>query len=142
MSSFGDRLKEAIDDRGTSQADVARHAGISAASVSDWATDTTQADKVKALPLLRAAAFLHVDPLWLLTGKGYKREPVENAVRMSIVSEEPPAAYLPWPFKFIDRQAVAQLKPHERAMIEGAWISTAQGLGFALALRNKPDERT
>lgn len=140
MSSFGDRLKEAIDDRATSQADVARHAGISAASVSDWATDTTQADKVKALPLLRAAAFLQVDPLWLLTGRGYKREPAD--VRMSIVNDLPAPDYMPWPFKFIDRSAVAQLKPHERAMIEGAWLSTAQGLGFALALRNKTDERT
>lgn len=132
MRTFAERLLQCIADRGATQADVARHAGISAASVSDWATGKTQAGHVKAEPLLRAAAYLQVHPLWLLTGIG-QRAPAAPSVVM-LPAAEPPARYGPgWPFARIDPARLLALSAQERAQLEGAWLYAAQALGFSVA---------
>lgn len=128
MRTFGERLVQCIADRHTNQAEVARKAGISGASLSEWATDKVKAQNVKAEPLLKAAAFLQVGPLWLLTGRGQRDALIEPFV----VAEQTPS-YQTWPFDGIDPALVAQLKPREVVQIEGAWLLAAKQLGFSLA---------
>lgn len=129
MRTFGERLHKCIEDRNTSQAAVARAAGISDASVSEWAGDKVQTKNVKAEPLLKAAAFLDVSPMWLLTGRG------QRAAMAPVVLEaaEQAAFYRDWPFERLDRKLISKLQPLERAQVEGAWIVAAVQLGFSLA---------
>lgn len=132
MTTFGSRLLTCIEERKTSQAEVARRAGISGASVSDWATDKTQPENIKAEPLLKAAAYLYVHPQWLLFGKGQR----EVKLPQLHIAEPSPAPYAGWPFEALDYDLIRQLRPHERHRVEGAWILAAKQLGFSLA---KPD---
>jgi transcriptional regulator with XRE-family HTH domain len=131
MSSFADRLKACIAERNTSQAEVARAAGVSGASMSDWANDKTKADQLKADPLLRAAAFLRVHPMWLLTGKGQREAHAPTVL--------PPPDALPqhddWPFEIIDLAVLRGLKRTDLARLEGAWLLAAQQLGYAIGKR-------
>jgi transcriptional regulator with XRE-family HTH domain len=131
MSRFADRLKACIEERNTSQAEVARAAGVSGASMSDWANDKTQADHIKAEPLLRAAAFLHVNPMWLLTGKGARQQHAPTVLQAA----EGAARYTDWPFEVIDLAVLRSLRPTERARIEGAWLLAAKQLGFSVEKR-------
>lgn len=129
MHTLGQRLLRCIDDIGTTQAEVARQAGVSSASVSEWASDKVSPHKIKAEPLLRAAAYLNVSPLWLLLGKGQRAPDAPH------IAAEPPPNYVAWPFGAIDVEQLRNLRPTELARIEGAWIITAQQLGFAVAKR-------
>lgn len=128
MSRFADRLKACIDARHTSQAEVARAAGVSGASMSDWVNDKTQAEHIKAEPLLRAAAFLHVSPMWLLTGKGARQPHAPTVLQAS----EGAPRYADWPFEVIDLAVLRSLKTTELARIEGAWLLVAKQLGYSL----------
>ena len=130
MATFADRLLRVIAERNTSQAEVARAAGVKPSSVSDWAKGKTKADGVKAEPLLQAAAFLRVNPMWLLTGRG-QREPGSPTV--VIMAGEPPARYGTWPFTRLDQTLVQALPPNDLAQLEGAWIYAAKALGYSLA---------
>ena len=132
MTTFGGRLKECIDQRNSSQAELARQSGITPASVSDWVNDKVQTDKVKAEPLLKAASFLRVRPLWLLLGRGPRALDAGNALQ---AAEPAPPAYVGWPFEAIDLSQLLRLRPNELARVEGAWILAAQQLGFSLAKR-------
>lgn len=129
MRTFAERLLKCIEDEGTSQAEVARKAGITAASMSDWATGKVQPRNVKAEPLLKAAAFLKAHPTWLLLGRG-QRDPLAPTV---LAVAEPSPQYRVWPFEGIDPDVVAQLSPREIIQIEGAWLLAAKQLGFSLA---------
>lgn len=130
MRTFAERLLISIEDRKTSQAEVARKAGISGASVSDWATGKVQPDHIKAAPLLKAATFLQVEPLWLLLGIG--RRSTHSAPALSLTATEPAPSYRDWPFDGIDQKLVAKLQPREVIQIEGAWLLAAKQLGFSL----------
>lgn len=131
MRTFAERLLSSIEDRKTSQAEVARKAGISGASVSEWATGKVQPGHVKAEPLLKAANFLQVNPLWLLLGVGRRSPDVGGTP--TLAATEPTPTYRQWPFDGIDPALVAQLKPREVIQIEGAWLLAAKQLGFSLA---------
>lgn len=132
MTTFAARVIECLGIQAKTQADLARAAGVSGASISDWVNEITQPDNLKAAPLLRAAAFLQVNPMWLLTGKGH-RSPTAATV-LSI--QQPTAAYATWPFEVLDLGLVSSLDRSDRMRLEGAWILTAKQLGFSLA---KPD---
>lgn len=130
MPTFADRLATAIANRKTSQAEVARKAGVSAASISDWARAVTGPANIKAEPLLRAAAFLNVNPMWLLTGKGTSA----LASATVLVVEEPRGGYAhAWPFTQIDVTRVSGLQRDDLMRLEGAWLHAAAQLGFALS---------
>jgi transcriptional regulator with XRE-family HTH domain len=129
MRTFAERLLQCIADEKTSQAEVARKAGITAASMSDWAKGKAQPSQVKAEPLLRAAAFLKVNPMWLLLGRG-QRDPATPTV---LTLAEPPPHYKAWPFDGIDPEVVSKLTSREIIQIEGAWLLAAKQLGFSLA---------
>lgn len=129
MRTFGERLLTCIADKGTTQAEVARKAGISAASVSEWATDKVQTQNIKAEPLLKAAAFLEVSPTWLLAGRG----PRDAKVLTVVAAGESQPRYSGWPFDQLDATLVRKLRPEELLRVEGAWILAAKQLGFSLA---------
>lgn len=68
MSSLRTRLAEVFDPAKHSQAALAKAAGVRAPSVSDWFSGETK--NIKGLPLLKAAAYLQVNALWLASGEG------------------------------------------------------------------------
>lgn len=66
MSSLGDRLKSAREDRGVSQAGLAKAIGARQSSIND-----IEAGRIKTSTyLLKIANHLNVDPHWLETGVG------------------------------------------------------------------------
>ena len=132
MRTFAERLLQCIDDVKTSQAEVARKAGISGASISEWATGKVQPSNVKAEPLLKAAAFLQVNPMWLLLGRGQR----DVAAATVLALAEPTARYQPWPFEGIDQDLLRGLTARQIVQVEGAWLLAAKQLGFSLG---KPD---
>ncbi|MGC4075440.1 MAG: hypothetical protein QM702_00080 [Rubrivivax sp.] len=115
MSTFGVRLKVTAARKHVSQADLAAAAGIKPSSMSDWFSDKTTPGSVKALPLVRAAAKLAVNPLWLLTGEG-NEAPMGPAVLFAREAPAPP--YGPaWPFPRLEPARYYALPDHTRRAI-------------------------
>ena len=67
MTSFSDRLKYMMMERGFSQADLVRKSGVSKAAVSVLLSDPLKDLRVSSL--LSISKALGCDPLWLYTGK-------------------------------------------------------------------------
>lgn len=129
-SAFAARLADAIRAAGITQAELARHAGVSGASVSDWVRGVTDPTHIKAVPLLKAAACLRVSAEWLLFGAG---TPPPHAPQRA---REPEAIYaVPWPFDAIDRQRLAALPRADLLRLEGAWLLVARQLGVDVIRR-------
>ena len=95
MRSFAERLKSCGVGTTIKAADFARQCTVSSATISDWINDKIGANNVKAAPLLRAAAVLEVNPMWLLMGSG-RRDPASPTV---LTVEQPRGAYSHWPFE-------------------------------------------
>lgn len=110
MSTFATRLADCgVGPTGrVKAAELARQAQVSAATVSDWLGGKTGADNIKAAPLLRAAAFLEVNPMWLLTGKG-RREATAATV---LTVEESLGKYSNWPFERVPPEKYYALPHH------------------------------
>ena len=70
---FHQRLTEAISRRGVTQAALAEHLEVSAASVSSWCAGTKRPTEISRLE--RMAEFLGVTPGFLQFGEGTTREP-------------------------------------------------------------------
>lgn len=68
MKTLGDRIGKALSDRNWSSADLAREAGSTTPTVSNWVNDMVKGDHVKAVQLFSFAEALGVDPRWLLLG--------------------------------------------------------------------------
>lgn len=117
--SFGARLSKALSDVTSSQAELARKAEVSAPTISDWVRDEVQPDNVKAMPLLKAAAFLRVDPLWLLTGKiGKYPAPQSQTHTQSQLHEAPPRPFNSnWPFERVSPETYQRLPEAVRDQI-------------------------
>lgn len=88
MQTFGERILWCIERIGTSQAKLAREAKVTPASISDWARNISRPDNIKAEPLVRAARFLQVDPLWLLTGIGGAEAYMPSAKVQRLIAAE------------------------------------------------------
>jgi transcriptional regulator with XRE-family HTH domain len=71
MNTLAERLQAAFDERRHTRGELARAARVSQPSVSDWFRGETRS--LKAEPLVRAAQYLGVAPLWLATGEGPMR---------------------------------------------------------------------
>lgn len=67
VAAFFNRLREAIDARGITQAELARRLGVSAATISEWLT-RGRVPSVEAVLFLPSA--LGVSGHWLLSGEG------------------------------------------------------------------------
>ena len=68
MNELSDRLRAAMTSAGMSQADLARACGVSDPTVSNWLSGKTKS--LKASTAIAAAAALHVDVVWLESGRG------------------------------------------------------------------------
>ncbi|HET7461300.1 MAG TPA: helix-turn-helix transcriptional regulator [Longimicrobium sp.] len=76
LSAFFERLRQVLDDRGMSQADLARELGVGVATVSEW---FTRGRVPNGDVMLRLPAALNVSGHWLLTGQGPREyEPAPN----------------------------------------------------------------
>lgn len=67
LSAFFERLRQVLDDRGMTQADLARELGVGVATVSEW---FTRGRVPNGDVMLRLPHALGVDGHWLLTGEG------------------------------------------------------------------------
>jgi transcriptional regulator with XRE-family HTH domain len=67
LSAFFERLRQVLDDRGMSQADLARELGVGVATVSEW---FTRGRVPNGDVMLRLPTALNVNGHWLLTGHG------------------------------------------------------------------------
>jgi transcriptional regulator with XRE-family HTH domain len=116
MTTFAERLQAAIAEhpKRPSQADLARAAGIKSSSMADWFTGKTSSANVKALPLLKAAAFLGVRAQWLLDGRGARAAFAAQGHE----AREPVASWDTWPFPSIARQRFERLSERQKGMIE------------------------
>ena len=75
LSAFFERLRQVLDDRGMSQADLARELNVGVATVSEW---FTRGRVPNGDVMLRLPGALRVNGHWLLTGQGpreYEAEP-------------------------------------------------------------------
>lgn len=72
MTTLGQRLEECLSESGKTLADVAKIAGVSYAGASQWKTGETK--RIRAENLFPIARTLGVNPEWLATGKGPKRD--------------------------------------------------------------------
>lgn len=67
LSAFFERLRQCLDDRHMSQADLARDLGVGVATVSEW---FTRGRVPSGDIMLRLPQTLQVSGHWLLTGEG------------------------------------------------------------------------
>jgi len=67
LSAFFERLRQCLDDRSMSQADLARELGVGVATVSEW---FTRGRVPSGDVMLRLPQVLRVNGHWLLTGEG------------------------------------------------------------------------
>lgn len=67
LSAFFERLRQVLEDRGMTQADLARELGVGVATVSEW---FTRGRVPNGDVMLRLPHALGVDGHWLLTGEG------------------------------------------------------------------------
>jgi len=67
LSAFFERLRQVLDDRAMSQADLARELGVGVATVSEW---FTRGRVPNGDVMLRLPRVLDVNGHWLLTGDG------------------------------------------------------------------------
>ena len=75
MGSIGMRLKNSRQGRGLNQKGVAEVAGVTNAAVSKW--ETNGGESMSAVVAMRLADHLHVNPYWLILGKGNPTDKVE-----------------------------------------------------------------
>src|SRR4051794_32143851 len=76
LSAFFERLRQVLDDRGMSQADLARELNVGVATVSEW---FTRGRVPNGDVMLRLPGALRVNGHWLLTGEGpSEREPAHG----------------------------------------------------------------
>lgn len=121
MSSLATRLSKAFDPERHTKADLARAAKVSAASVSDWFSGETKT--LKADPMVRAAAYLDVEPLWLVAGEGpmkSKRVGATYATPFHVSENIVPLSQQRWEFTLIDPQRWASCSETEKGFVQGA----------------------
>lgn len=123
MLTLAQRLTLALKAHGGSQAELARACQVKPPSVADWFSGETKA--LKGLSLLRAAAFLHVEALWLATGEG-SMNPTATEARASAPSPVMEGPSPDWPFRIITPKRWSSLPVTERARVETFADATLQ----------------
>lgn len=115
MSDLAERLREALREAGASQKALAEACHVKPPSVSEWLNGTTKV--LKSMSLLRAAAFLRVNALWLASGIGPKSvDPGASNVTQLRADDAPRTT--DWPFKSITPARWQSLPDADRQRIE------------------------
>lgn len=96
MTVLADRMKEALNEAGLNQAELARLVGCTRATVNDWTSGRTES--LRGPNLMKAAQALGVEPDWLGTGKGPKRR---RDVGRPIIAYDHPDELPPGQFEMI-----------------------------------------
>lgn len=78
--TFAERIKQAREARGWTQAQLAARIGVSRPTISQW--EAGQTDKVKGAHLLAAARALDRDPNWLFSGESRYELPTQELRRL------------------------------------------------------------
>lgn len=104
MNTLAERLKQAMDDAGVKQVDIARAAGIKPPSVADWLTGRTK--NIRGANLVSVARYLNVSEAWLADGKLPKERALDSD----------------WPFPHIAKDRFEALSESQRRGIE-EWVS-------------------
>ena len=115
MSSLEERFRAAFDPSLHTQAELARAAKVKQPSVFAWFSGQTKS--LKGESLLRAAAYLEVQALWLALGEGPMRTGVSR-----------PA----WPFPNIDELAICGLDRDTLIALGGGLHLQAAQMGVNL----------
>jgi transcriptional regulator with XRE-family HTH domain len=123
MDQLKDRLQKALALSGKTQADLARHCGVTPASVADWFSSETK--NMKSVPLLLAAELLNVRPLWLARGQPPMLTRYGEIAPASVVQAKESRSD-EWPFRFITPARWMRLPPIDRARIETFADATLQ----------------
>jgi transcriptional regulator with XRE-family HTH domain len=137
MSSLAARLKSVFDAARHSQAEIARVCQVKPSSVADWFSGESK--NIKAIPLLRAAAYLDVNPLWLAAGEGPKRSraatPYESGEPMPAhaARERAPEGDI---FQMVDFGKIRKLRKDQLHRLEGALLLTAAQLQLDIEKRD------
>ncbi|WP_025517557.1 helix-turn-helix domain-containing protein [Bordetella trematum] len=103
MSTLAERLREALDEAGVKQVELARAAGIKPPSVADWLNGKTK--NIKGANLVSVAQFLNVSEAWLADGVLPKERKLDSH----------------WPFPRIQEKDFYALTETQRAAIE-EWV--------------------
>lgn len=120
------RLAVAFDPAIHSQVKLAKAARVSAPSVNDWLSGKTKT--LRAEPLVRAALYLGVNPLWLACGSGPMRDSAAPPGTWQAHETRAPYARPPWPFSGLSEAAVCNLSEADRLRIEGAVLMLLHSL--------------
>ena len=111
MKHFSERLLYARQQRGLSQADLARLCGLSQSAISNYENGTRR-DAREILELARA---LNVSALWLRKGTG-KMEFMDEGYTLSEPQEGLPI--VSWPFRLFSVDEVVALANSERDLLD------------------------
>ncbi|MBK1979105.1 helix-turn-helix transcriptional regulator [Achromobacter xylosoxidans] len=103
MSTLAQRLREAMDQTGVKQVDIARAAGIKPPSVADWLNGKTK--NIRGANLVSVAQLLNVSEAWLADGKLPKERMLDSD----------------WPFPRVPKDLYYQLTVSQRDGIE-EWV--------------------
>lgn len=104
MSTLAERLREAMNEAGVKQVEVARAAGIKPPSVADWLNGKTK--NIKGANLVSVAQLLNVSEAWLADGALPKERKLDSD----------------WPFPAIAKQRFYALSQAQRDGIE-EWVA-------------------
>ena len=126
MSSLADRFKRAFDPALHTKAGLSRAAKVKPPSVTSWFDGDTLS--LKAEPMIRAAIYLGVSPLWLATGDGPMRS---DTFRPH------------WPFPDVDEHLICSLDRELRLQMSGAlkMLVGQQSLGQTATVTAAPGKR-
>lgn len=127
MSKFSERLQEAREAKGWSQARLAKEAGVSAGSIGNWESGTRQQPR----SLIELARALDVNPAWLSGLDEPREDPAAGVELRFAMKEEAPNATL--------GQAVLQLA--RVIFVEGPAERDLIAHHIAYLIRQGPDER-
>lgn len=111
VKHFSERLLHARQQRGLSQADLARLCGLSQSAISNYENGTRR-DAREILELARA---LNVSALWLRKGTG-KMEFMDEGYTLSEPQEGLPI--VSWPFRLFSVDEVVALANSERDLLD------------------------
>lgn len=83
--SFGERLKQVIDDKGITPYELSMRINVSQATLSRILTNSTTKPSIKTVEAI--ADYLHVSREWLLTGNGGAYDKSETDASLSRLLE-------------------------------------------------------